>query len=223
MAGVEPSPPPPPRRRSIPLRRILATAAAISYYGGVRHPSVVLALSSPPYPPRDIVPSSAARKPHSANPSPIADVDDGEGIGGREDGTKKRTARIAVVGAGAVGSYYGGRLWEGAAAASVPCDDDDDDRVAATTTTSVLFHLRGENYDYCTKHGIEISSYHGDFNIPPHELLAYRTTEEMARDIVDASGTPGDDIDDEYFDWIVCALKSTAVSNYFFPTSMTTS
>ncbi len=105
----------------------------------------------------------------------------------------------------------------------MPCDDDDDDRVAATTTTSVLFHLRGENYDYCTKHGIEISSYHGDFNIPPHELLAYRTTEEMARDIVDASGTPGDDIDDEYFDWIVCALKSTAVSNYFFPTSMTTS
>ena len=30
------------------------------------------------------------------------------------DEEMKKTRRIAVVGAGAVGSYYGGRLWEGA-------------------------------------------------------------------------------------------------------------
>ncbi|KAL3823767.1 hypothetical protein ACHAXA_004860, partial [Cyclostephanos tholiformis] len=89
------------------------------------------------------------------------------------------TRRIAVVGAGAVGSYYGGRLWEGGG-----------------TTTSVLFHLRGENYDHCTKHGIDISSYHGDFRIPSRDLLAYRTTEDMARGIL-ANVTAGDDNDDE--------------------------
>ena len=152
MAGVEPSPPPPPRRRSIPLRRILATAAAISYYGGVRHPSVVLALSSPS-PSHDTAQVS----------SPSADVD-----GRTKDGTtmKRMVRRIAVVGAGAVGSYYGGRLWEGARRAE---EGSSSSMTAPCADTSVLFHLRGENYDICTKRGIEISSYHGDFHIPSHE------------------------------------------------------
>lgn len=210
MAGAEPSPqPPPPRRRSrrpIPLlRRIVATAVVIScYYGGSwQSSSVVLALSSPS-PSHDTAQVS----------SPSADVD-----GRTKDGTtiKRMVRRIAVVGAGAVGSYYGGRLWEGARRAE---EGSSSSMTAQCADTSVLFHLRGENYDICTKRGIEISSYHGDFHIPSHELSAYRTTEEMARAIVSVDakcgggGTPGDD-DGEYFDWIVCALKSTAVSNFF--------
>lgn len=66
----------------------------------------------------------------------------------------KKTRRIAVVGVGAVGSYYDGRLWEGA----ILRRDD--------IPTTVSFHLRGENYDYCAKYGIHVSSYHGDFHIP---------------------------------------------------------
>ena len=41
--------------------------------------------------------------------------------------TSERTSRIAIVGAGAVGSYYGGRILE-----SVRCSN----------STDVLFHLR---------------------------------------------------------------------------------
>ena len=103
----------------------------------------------------------------------------------------KKTRRIAVVGAGAVGSYYGGRLWEGA---SLRRDD---------IPTTVSFHLRGENYDYCTKYGIHVSSYHGDFHIPAEDLLAYRTTEDMARDLLSDGA--------DFFDWVVCALKSTSL------------
>lgn len=130
---------------------------------------------------------------------------------------KKKTRRIAVVGAGAVGAYYGGRLWEGAArqqrGGNIDKDDDD------MAPTSVSFHLRGENYDHCIKHGIDISSYHGDFIIPGKELLAFPTTEDMARGILgDCDGTHTEEHDDhgygrksEYFDWVICALKSTAL------------
>lgn len=48
--------------------------------------------------------------------------------------------RIAVVGAGAVGSYYGGRIWES---------------LRNKPNADVMFHLRNEHYDYCSKHGID--------------------------------------------------------------------
>ncbi|KAL9180237.1 hypothetical protein ACHAXT_008207 [Thalassiosira profunda] len=96
-----------------------------------------------------------------------------------------KTKRIAIVGAGAVGSYYGGRLWEGTRA-----QDDVD----------VMFHLRGEHFEHCSKNGIDVSSYHGDFSIPAEELLAFPTTEDMAGSA-----------DDGGFDWVVCALKSTSL------------
>jgi 2-dehydropantoate 2-reductase len=107
----------------------------------------------------------------------------------------KKTRRIAVVGAGAVGSYYGGRLWEGA---NLHPDDD--------IPTTVSFHLRGENYDYCIQQGIHVSSYHGDFHIPAEKLSAYRTTKDMARSVLS-----DEDGQDYFFDWIICALKSTSL------------
>ena len=53
--------------------------------------------------------------------------------------SNERTSRIAIVGAGAVGSYYGGRIWES---------------VRSSNRTDVFFQLRNEHYDYCTKNGI---------------------------------------------------------------------
>jgi ketopantoate reductase len=94
-----------------------------------------------------------------------------------------------------------------------------------------MFHLRNEHYDYCTKNGIDgeilprigrgislysanyahvlnflVSSYHGNFSIPAEELLAYATTEEMAKSSIDSS-------DHDYFDWVICSLKSTSLDD----------
>lgn len=110
--------------------------------------------------------------------------------------TESKLKRIAIVGAGAVGSYYGGRIWES---------------VRTQSDVNVMFHLRNEHYDHCSQHGIEISSYHGDFCIPPDELLAFPTTEEMAQSVV-ASRHDGRN-DGGIFDWVICALKSTSVSS----------
>ena len=52
-----------------------------------------------------------------------------------------------------------------------------------------------------TNNGIDVSSYHGDFSIPPEELLAFRSTEDMAKSV-----------DWGTFDWVICSLKSTSVS-----------
>eukprot|EP00804_Cyclotella_cryptica_P020711 CCRYP_003508-RC/>CCRYP_003508-RC protein AED:0.40 eAED:0.40 QI:64/0.85/0.75/1/1/1/8/1979/409 len=99
------------------------------------------------------------------------------------------TKRIAVVGTGAVGSYYGGRIWES---------------LRDQPNADVMFHLRNEHYDHCTEHGIDVTSYHGNFSIPAEELLAYSTTDEMAEAV--------NCLDDhKYFDWVVCSLKSTSL------------
>ena len=107
------------------------------------------------------------------------------------DDVKSKTKRIAIVGAGAVGSYYGGRIWEG-------MNNNKSDGI----DTQVMFQLRNEHYDHCTKHGIDVSSYHGDFSIPSDKLLAYQTTEDMAMSVNDGG----------IFDWVIVALKSTSVS-----------
>lgn len=107
------------------------------------------------------------------------------------DDVKSKTKRIAIVGAGAVGSYYGGRIWEGMN--NNKSDDID---------TQVMFQLRNEHYDHCIEHGIDVSSYHGDFSIPSDKLLAYQTTEDMAKSVNDGG----------IFDWVIVALKSTSVS-----------
>ncbi len=108
-----------------------------------------------------------------------------------------KTTRIAIVGAGAVGSYYGGRIWES---------------VRSRNDVNVMFHLRNEHYDHCSQHGIDVSSYHGDFTIPAEELLAFPTTEKMAQSVIDSCGDDKRKDDNGTFDWIICALKSTSVS-----------
>lgn len=133
--------------------------------------------------------SSLSSSPMSSSTKPLAAPPSSASIAGG------KTTRIAIVGAGAVGSYYGGRLWES---------------VRSRSDVNVMFHLRNEHYDHCSQHGIEISSYHGDFYIPPEELLAFPTTEDMSRRVHNSSGDGGND--DGTFDWIVCALKSTSVS-----------
>lgn len=102
--------------------------------------------------------------------------------------TGERTSRIAIVGAGAVGSYYGGRIWES---------------VRSSSNTDVMFQLRNEHYDHCSENGISVSSIDGDFVIPSDELLAYPTTEDMANSVKDDH--------DPAFDWVIVALKSSSL------------
>ena len=64
---------------------------------------------------------------------------------------------FAVIGAGAVGGYYGGRL--------------------ASHGNEVHFLYRSE-YDYVKKNGVEVRSCHGDFKFRP---LAYKSVFEMPR------------------------------------------
>jgi 2-dehydropantoate 2-reductase len=63
---------------------------------------------------------------------------------------------VAVVGSGAIGLYYGGRL--------------------AAAGEDVRFLLRSD-FDAISKDGLTVESAHGDFKLP--EVKAYRTTEEI--------------------------------------------
>lgn len=118
----------------------------------------------------DVTPSSSSSKPQST--------------------TSEKTSRIAIVGAGAVGSYYGGRIWES---------------VRSSSSTNVMFQLRNEHYEHCVENGISVTSIDGDFVIPSDELLAYPTTEDMAKSV------DKDDHNFPAFDWVIVALKSSSL------------
>ena len=64
--------------------------------------------------------------------------------------------RVAIVGSGAIGSYYGARL--------------------ADAGYEVHFLLRSD-YEYVAAHGMEVQSVHGDFVLP--KISAYRSTDEI--------------------------------------------
>jgi 2-dehydropantoate 2-reductase len=66
--------------------------------------------------------------------------------------------RLAIVGAGAVGSYYGARLVQGG--------------------HDVHFLLRSD-YDAVRQHGLSVRSCAGDFSLPPSQLQVYRDPSEM--------------------------------------------
>ena len=66
---------------------------------------------------------------------------------------------IAVVGSGAVGSYYGARLWEAG--------------------HTVKYLLRGENCRVANRNGLNVTSVDGDLYIPSDELQAFEDTAEM--------------------------------------------
>jgi 2-dehydropantoate 2-reductase len=69
---------------------------------------------------------------------------------------------IAIVGSGAVGGYYGARLWE-------------------TGKYDVKFHMRGEHYEKSKADGLNVTSVHGDIFIPPEELQAYSATADIGK------------------------------------------
>lgn len=66
---------------------------------------------------------------------------------------------IAIVGSGAVGGYYGARLWEAG--------------------YDVKFHMRGEHYKASKSYGLNVTSVHGNIFIPPYELQAFTDTKEI--------------------------------------------
>lgn len=70
--------------------------------------------------------------------------------------------KIAIVGSGAVGGYYGARLWESGA-------------------YDVKFQMRGDHYEMSTQNGLNVTSVQGDIFIPPSELEAYTDTNDMGK------------------------------------------
>jgi 2-dehydropantoate 2-reductase len=63
---------------------------------------------------------------------------------------------VAIVGAGAVGSYYGARLWEAG--------------------HSVTFYMRGEHYESSKRDGLTVTSVDGDIRIPADQLHTVNDT-----------------------------------------------
>lgn len=66
---------------------------------------------------------------------------------------------IAIVGTGAVGGYYGARLWE--------------------SGYDVRFLMRGEHYEVSKTSGLNVTSVHGDIFIPPEKLQAFNSTKSI--------------------------------------------
>src|SRR5213082_2454547 len=81
-------------------------------------------------------------------------------MNGRTDITHLRNPVIAVVGTGAVGGYYGGRL--------------------ALQGHDVHFLLRGD-YDPVRRNGLRVQSCAGDFTLSPQRVHAYRDPREMPK------------------------------------------
>lgn len=71
---------------------------------------------------------------------------------------KKKT--IAIVGSGAVGCYYGARLWE-------------------AQQFNVIFYMRGEHFRVSKANGLNVTSVKGDIFIPPTDLQVYNDTNEI--------------------------------------------
>lgn len=67
---------------------------------------------------------------------------------------RRKTTTIAIVGTGAVGGYYGARLWEAG--------------------YDVRFQMRGDNLQTSRKDGFKVTSIDGNIFIPPDQLKAYQ-------------------------------------------------
>ena len=77
-----------------------------------------------------------------------------------DDASEPPLPTIAIVGSGAVGGYYGARLYE-------------------TGLYDVKFHMRGDNYRASVEKGFNVTSVEGDVFIPKAELHAYEHTEDI--------------------------------------------
>lgn len=80
-----------------------------------------------------------------------------------------KSQKVAVIGTGAVGGYYGARLVEAG--------------------HDVFFQMRGANYTQAKKTGLKVVSPDGDIHIPSDRLQAFESTEEMKQA---AAGGPFD-------------------------------
>lgn len=78
------------------------------------------------------------------------------------DKNENNKPSIAIVGSGAVGCYYGARLWE-------------------TNEYNVIFQMRGEHYEASKEKGLNVTSVDGDMFIPPDELMAYDNVEDIGK------------------------------------------
>jgi 2-dehydropantoate 2-reductase len=74
-----------------------------------------------------------------------------------------RKQRITIVGAGAVGSYYGARLWEAG--------------------HIVTFYVRGESQRVVQQDGLTITSVHGNIRIPAEKLLTVNDTSAVTEPV----------------------------------------
>ena len=113
-------------------------------------------------------------------------------VSGPRTGQKK----IAIVGSGAVGCYYGSRLWE--------------------KGYDVSFHMRGKHYERSVMDGLNVTSVAGNVFVPPDKLKAYDDIQEMAVQSMNGSGIckgASSSNDSDGFDWVIVALKSTAVDD----------
>lgn len=93
-----------------------------------------------------------------------------------ESGDSKRPS-VAIIGAGAVGGYYGARLWE-------------------SGKYDVSFHMRGENYRVSTRDGFRVNSIDGDIYIPPDQLKAFESPEDVGP-----------------VDWVIVCIKSSSLGD----------
>lgn len=69
---------------------------------------------------------------------------------------------VAIVGSGAVGAYFGARIWE-------------------SDAFDVKFLMRGEHYEASVSKGLQVTSVHGDIFIPPEKVQALKDTKDMGK------------------------------------------
>jgi 2-dehydropantoate 2-reductase len=119
---------------------------------------------------------------------------------------KIKQQRIAIIGSGAVGSYYGGRLWE--------------------IGHDVHFLLRNHHYTTAKRYGMNITSVDGNIYIPNNQINAYPSTFDMitttntnTTSSVDTNTPPTTttttttttSIPPLIYDWVIVALKSSSL------------
>jgi 2-dehydropantoate 2-reductase len=98
----------------------------------------------------------------SEKTTPTTNVNDDVAVPASVSRTQ-RAQRITIVGAGAVGSYYGARLWE--------------------VGHIVSFYMRGEHQRVVQQDGMTITSVHGNIRIPAEKLLTVNDTSPITEPV----------------------------------------
>lgn len=77
-----------------------------------------------------------------------------------KDNDIEKKQSIAIIGTGAVGGYYGARLWE-------------------SGKYDVKFQMRGDNYEVSSRDGLRVDSIDGNIFIPSNELEAFTNAKDV--------------------------------------------